>query len=114
MTDDEARAFIDMVEWHEAVTWRSRAPHEYCLRHEAARAGRLDEFVGFAALIMSRGRDRIFGGQPWTSLYLGEFYFWTAGAGRNSPPAETTVINRALRDQPTPEPRQLRLMEDEL
>lgn len=93
-TVQDARAYIEVVEWRFAKTM-PQWPHEYTVREW--REDLTAQFVSFVELIRRAGVVK-----PWpegiavpryhhTYLDVDGWDYWTMGA----PVAETTVINRA-------------------
>lgn len=101
MNLEGARKYIAEVRWQFARTM-PQWPHEYTVR--SWRPDLESDFEAFAVLIRADGIVK-----PWpplserpryhhTYLAIGPWEYWTMG----EPVAETTVINRALLEPPTP------------
>ena len=93
-----ARNFFAQRSWHEAVTYREIAPHEYIVRKwETDDQGGLD-FNRFITLIRRFGYADFYYKVRHIYWRIDEFKYWTMGW----PIDETIIINRARMDAPEP------------
>lgn len=93
-----ARDFIAARRWHEAVTYRETAPHEYTVRAWIAGAEANRDFDRFVDLVRRFGYADFFYKVRHLYWAVDELKYWTMGW----PVEETTVINRARVDAPEP------------
>ena len=81
------------MQWHEAVTYRETAPHEYCLMREAPLKHR-EMFVEFARYVVQWGYSKYFYRLKGMYLDVGGYKYWTC----DDPVEKTDLVNRAVLD----------------
>jgi hypothetical protein len=91
------RAFIERAQWTFAKTMPTM-PHEYVVRDQwcGKDPARHAEFTDIVALIRLHGYPRRFGNREFLYVDVDAHRYWSMGA----PPDETTIINRALLNDP--------------
>jgi hypothetical protein len=93
-----ARDFIARRKWHEAVTYRKTAPHEYTIRNWESGEQANPDFNQFTVYIRRFGYADLYYRIRHIYWAIDEFKYWTMGW----PVEETMVINRARVDASEP------------